>query len=144
MIPVTDFQSKFIMGCWLRYCHLQWFGCNWVSDATLVYFHCSSIVIIANVNSKRDNFQCDFSSSYDIATYSVIINVLNNSCVGNSVTPSHYLYTQLAVHTGWCFVGLELGLWLGLGTIANHHPTQVLEPSTYWSLHSSLKKKKNK
>jgi len=52
-------------------------GRNWVSDASPAYFHWISgnIVIVAKVNDKSNNFKCEFSYNYDIATYSVKIDV---------------------------------------------------------------------
>ena len=65
-------------------------GRNWLSDTTLTqlsFFHWISgnIVIMAKINDKSDNFQCD--SSYNYATFSVKTDVLHNSCVRDSVMP---------------------------------------------------------
>ena len=40
----------------------------------VISFHCS-IVIVAKLNKKSDNFNSEFSYNYDIATYSLKVGV---------------------------------------------------------------------
>jgi len=52
------------------------------------------IVIVAELKDKSVKLKREFSHSYDIAIYSVKIDVQNNSCVGNSVI-EHTICSEL-------------------------------------------------